>query len=184
MSEETTRHHEPLDLAALAAASVPAEIHLGPSNEERKAQAIFNVLTVRGKLTKLEIMAATDFSHSQFRMGWSHLRRSLGSLCVVENHGEASTYHLTNQPSLEAEKYRLWQDKQIYRRLMSLRMTLRQQLEIALRTDQDDGDSLRTADYGLADAVASMKLELRRAGRRAEVPEEEVEAYLQSVSIS
>lgn len=175
-------HHQPLDLAALAASSVPAEMHSGPSNEELKAQKIFNLLTVRGKLTKLQVMEATGFSHSQFRTGWSHLRRALGSLCVVENHGEATTYHLSNQPSLEAEKYRFWQDKHIYRRLFSLRMTMRQMMEIALRTDQDDGDSLRTADYGLADAVASMKLELRRAGRRAGVSEEDVEAYLRSVS--
>jgi len=183
MSEPTVRRAAPpLDLVALAAASVPSEIHKGPSADEVKAQVIFDLLSQHGKLTKFEIMELTGYSITQFRSGWTQLRRSLGSLAVVENHGERSTYHLSNEGSVEAEQYRYWQDQHIYRRLWSLRTTLGQMMEIARRTDTDDGDSLRAADLGVADALASMKLELRRAGQRAEIPDKQVEAYLRSVS--
>jgi hypothetical protein len=183
MSEPPVRRStSQLDLAALAAASVPATLMKQPTSDEVHAGEIFDLLTQRGKLTKFEIMEAAQLTLSQFRSGWSHLRRSLGSLAVVENHGEASTYHLSNEGSVEAEQYRYWQDQHIYRRLWSLRTTLGQMMEIARRTDTDDGDSLRAADLGVADALASMKLELRRAGQRAEIPDKQVEAYLRSVS--
>lgn len=172
----------PLDLEALAAASRPATLMTAPAAQEVSGNQIFDLLTSQGKLTKFQIMEATGLSLSQFRAGWSFLRRSLGSLCVVENHGEASTYHLSNEGSIEAEQYRYWQDQHIYRRLFSLRRTLGQMQEIARRTDTDDGDSLRVADLGIADALAAMKMELRRAGQRAEVPERQVEAYLKVVS--
>lgn len=172
---------EPLDLHALAAASQPATIARQPYAQEVSANQIFDALSSQGKLTKAQIMEATGLSYHQFRAGWAFLRRSLGSLCVVENHGADSTYHLSNEGSIEAEQYRYWQDQHIYRRLFSLRRTLGQMQEIARRTDSDDGDSLRVADLGIADALAAMKMELRRAGQRAEVPEKTVEAYLKAV---
>lgn len=172
----------PLDLEALAAASRPTTLMTAPSADEVNAQVIFDLLSQGRKLTKFEIMEAARLSLSQFRTGWTQLRRSLGSLAVVENHGAASTYHLSNEGSVEAEQYRYWQDQHIYRRLFSLRRTLGQMMEIARRTDDEDGNSLRAADLGVADALASMKLELRRAGQRAEIPEKQVESYLRSVS--
>jgi hypothetical protein len=170
---------EPLDLAALAAASRPATMM---SKDQAAADAIFNALSKHGKLTKYQVMEVTDLTISRFRTAWTHLRHSIGRLAVVENHGRDTTYQLSYEGSIEAERYRLWQDKHIYSRLWSLRASLAQMLEIARRTDSEDGRSLRMADRGITSAIEAMALEIRHAGDRAEVPDEEVDGYLRRVS--
>ena len=159
--------------------SVPGVPNL---THEDKAGRIFDALNEHGKLTRVQIMELTGMTRGQFRNGWSYLRRQLGTIAIVDNHREATTYRLSNEPSIEAERYRLWQDRTIYSRLWSLRATLRQMREIAKRTDEADGEALLAADQGIGDAIAAMKGEVRRAGMRAGVDETEVERMLDAVA--
>lgn len=132
-------------------------------------------------LTRDQIMERTGLSLAQFRKGWQYIRRSLGSIAIVEPHREATTYRLTGETSPEAERYRYWQDKHIYSRMTSLIATLEQMREVARRTDSADGANLYAALKSVTRAADSMQDEIRRAGIRAGNDEATVERYLDAV---
>jgi hypothetical protein len=147
-----------------------------------KADAIFAVLSELDEgvgLTKAELEEETGFSSAQFRAGWYRLRRDLGNLALVEPHREDTIYRLSSDYSDgAADRYRLWQGKNTYRRLWSHLATLGQMARVATQTDPNDGENIRLAEYGLRDALAALKVEVRRAGQRADVPVEQIEAWL------
>jgi len=165
----------PFDLHALAASSRPATIM---RTDERHAAAIFDVLSHGDKMLVPGIMEACSLTYSQFRSGWTHLRRTLGVLAVVEPHGRKTTYALADGVTLKAHEYLYWQGKHAYSRLWSIRATLGQMIEVAGRTDDAARESLRIADMGVADAITAVRAELRRMGTLAQVPVETVEKYL------
>jgi hypothetical protein len=172
---------EPLDLEALAASSRPASPPMTAS--ERHAAAIFEVLHDGEKVLVHDILELSGLTYRQFQAGWTHIKRSLGTLAVCEPHGRNTTYCLVNEVTVASHEYRYWQGKHAYSRLWSVRATLAQMIDTARRAgDTDDAESLRIADMGVVDALAHMKGELRRAGSRAEASTDSVEKYLADIA--
>jgi hypothetical protein len=172
---------EPLNLHELAASSQPTSPPVRAA--ERHAAAIFEALHDGDKLRVPDILELTGLTYRQFQAGWAHIRRSLGTLAVLEPHGKNSLYSLANEVTVEAHEYRYWQGKHAYSRLWSVRATLAQMISSARQAgDHDDAEALRIADMGVVDALSAVRGELRRAGSRAEVPAETVEKYLVTVA--
>lgn len=148
-------------------------------SDEAKAEMIFAVMVDGEAWHREAVMEQTGLSLNQFRAGWYHLRRSLGAIAVIDNHGIDTTYRLTyGYDDKAADRYRYWQDKGIFARMLSLMLTLGQMSIVARRTDSADGESLIVAMAGVRDAIAAMKGELRRAGVRSGAPIEQIDAWI------
>jgi len=172
---------EPFDLEALAASSrsVPPPM----TAAERHAAAIFEVLHGGEKVLVHDILELSGLTYRQFQAGWTHIRRSLGTLAVCEPHGRNTTYCLVDEVTVASHEYRYWQGKHAYSRLWSVRATLAQMIETARRAgDHEDAEALRIADLSVGEALGAVRGELRRAGSRAETSVDSVERYLATVA--
>lgn len=148
-------------------------------DDSEKAQRVFSLLNQvpRPRLTIGDISSQTAMSPAQVRKGWGILRKTLGEqIAVMEPHREHSVYYLSEEFN-DGARYMFWQARHLYARIASARYTVRDLLRAGDHMPEAVRP-LRQSEGNLVGAFSNIQQLLEAMGRRAGIPDEELERIL------